>query len=71
MKKNKVRTAAESRAALYKTGGPDFVALTRRCQDITTELHGLGNELHKAGLHPGKGRLLMWPWESSRASRRI
>lgn len=51
MKKNKIRTAAESRAALYKTGGPDFVALTRRCQDITTELHGLGNELHKAGLH--------------------
>lgn len=51
MKKNKVRTAAESLTALHKTEGPDIVALTRRCQDITTELHGLGNELHKAGLH--------------------
>lgn len=50
MKKNKIRTAEESRPALHKTECPDVVALARRCQDITTELHGLGNALHKAGL---------------------
>jgi hypothetical protein len=51
VKKNKIRTAAGSLATIHKTEGPDFVSLARRCEDITTELHGLGNELHKAGLH--------------------
>ena len=51
MRKTKIRTAAKSRAAIHKTEGPDFVALERLCQDITTELQGLGNGLHKAGLH--------------------
>ena len=52
MKKNKARTADELCAALYKfEGAVDLVALSRRCEDITTELHALGNELHKAGLH--------------------
>ncbi len=51
MKKTKIRTAAQLSAALYKLDGPDTSALARRCEDLALELHGLGNELHKAGLH--------------------
>jgi len=51
MKRNKIRTAADLSSALYKLDGPDTAALSRRCEDLSLELHGLGNELHKAGLH--------------------
>ena len=51
MLKKKIRTAAELSAALYKLDGPDTAALARRCDDLALELHGLSNELHKAGLH--------------------
>lgn len=51
MKKNKIRTAAESAAALNVAEGPDLVALVRRGEDLEVELHAFGNALHKAKLH--------------------
>lgn len=40
---------------MYKLDGTDTTVLNRqiarRCDDLALELHGLGNELHKAGLH--------------------
>ena len=50
-KKDKIRTAAESRVALHKKEWADVADLTRRSEDIALELHALGNELHKAGMH--------------------
>jgi hypothetical protein len=47
----KIRTAAESAAALNVAEGPDLVALARPGDDLALELHGYGNALHKAGLH--------------------
>ena len=54
MKKNKIRTAAESAAALNVASGldlMDLMALARTAYDLALELHGYGNTLHKAGLH--------------------
>ena len=51
MKKHKIRTAAESAAALYVAAGPDLVVLARRGEDLEVELHAFGNALHKAKLH--------------------
>lgn len=51
MIKKKIRKVAELSAALYRLDGPDAAALARRCDDLALELHGLGTELHKAGLH--------------------
>lgn len=34
-----------------KPAGPDRKALARTADDVALELHGLGNALHKAGLH--------------------
>ncbi len=49
--KTRLLTADELSAALYKLDGPDTSALARRYEDLALELHGLGNEMHKAGLH--------------------
>ena len=51
MKKHKIRTAAESAAALNVAAGPGLVALARRGEDLEVELHAFGNALHKAGIH--------------------
>lgn len=51
MGKAKVRTAAELSAVLYKLDGPDTSLFARRCEYLALEIHGLSNELHKAGLH--------------------
>ena len=49
--KHQIRTADERRAASYEMAGPDLAALARTADDLVLELHGFGNELHKAGLH--------------------
>ena len=51
MKKNKIRTAAESAAALNVAAGADLVALARTGEDLALELHAFSNALHKAKLH--------------------
>ena len=50
MKKHKIRTAAESAAALNVEAGPDLVALARTGEDLALELHAFSNALHKAKL---------------------
>lgn len=49
--KNNFKARSEPCTTIYKMEGPDRAALTRRSEDIALELHALGNELHKAGLH--------------------
>lgn len=51
MKKDKIRTFAAHSAAVQETACPDRKALARTAEDVALELHGLGNALHKAGLH--------------------
>ena len=51
MKKNNFKARAEPCTTIYKMEGPDIGAPKRRSEDIALELHALGNELHKAGLH--------------------
>jgi len=54
MKKNKIRTAAESAAALNVAAGPDLMdlmALARTAYDLALELHAFSNALHKAKIH--------------------
>lgn len=51
MKNHKIRTAAESAAALNVAAGPDLVALARTGEDLLLELHAFSNALHKARLH--------------------
>lgn len=51
MKRRKIRTAAESRAALCVEAGPDLVALARIGEGLVIELHAFGNALHKHGIH--------------------
>ncbi len=51
MSKAKIKSFAELQASLYKPELHDASLLARRCDDLALELHGLGNELHKAGLN--------------------
>ena len=45
------RTTSEPSTTMYKAEGPNTSALARQCEDLSIEIHDLGNRLHKAGLH--------------------
>lgn len=51
MGKAKVKSFADLQKELYKPELHDASLFARRCEDLALELHGLSNELHKAGLH--------------------
>ncbi len=51
MTKGKIKSFAELQAALDRTDQQDTSLLARQCEDLSIEIHDLGNRLHKAGLH--------------------
>lgn len=51
MTKGKIKSFAELQAALDRADQQDTSLLARQCEDLSIEIHDLGNRLHKAGLH--------------------
>lgn len=51
MTKGKIKSFAELQAALDRTDQQDTSLLARQCEDLSIEIHDLGNRLHKAGMH--------------------
>ena len=51
MTKGKIKSFAELQAALDRTDQQDTSLLARQCEDLSIEIHDLGNRRHKAGLH--------------------
>ena len=51
MTKGKIKSFAELQATICKPELHDASLLARQCEDLSIEIHDLGNRLHKAGLH--------------------
>lgn len=50
-KGKRVATLRDLAFDLFRRDTGDKAALARQCEDLSIEIHDLGNRLHKAGLH--------------------